>query len=139
MTSYQRLAVQAFRSKLIALLLIVSGALSISVAPAATPESEPSTPTSVPLPNSGPIKLVAVPEASPPREGQSPVKWQSKGFIPVAFKANKTFAMLGDLDVFEMRNRLYTVQVRDPGGYVLTDVTNPAEPDYPPGDRGGQL
>jgi hypothetical protein len=130
MASYQRLAVQEFRSMLIALLLIASGALSISVATAATPESEPSTPTSVPLPNSSSIKLVAVPETSPHREVPSPFKWQSKGFIPVAFEANKTFAMLGDLDVFEMRNRLYTVQVRDPGGYVLTDVTNPAEPDY---------
>jgi hypothetical protein len=130
MTSYQRLAVQAFRSMLIALLLIVSDVLSISVAPAATPESEPSIPTSVPLPISGPIKLVAVPEASPPQEVQSPFKLPSKGFIQVAFEANKTTAMLGDLDVFEMHNRLYTVQVRDPGGYVLTDVTNPAEPEY---------
>jgi len=132
MTNYQRLAVHEIRSMLIALLIIVSGALSISVSPAATPSSEPSTdtPTSVPLSDSSPIKLVAVPETPPSREVQSPFTLPSTGFIPVAFQANKTFNKLGDLDIFEMHNRLYTAQVRDPGGYVLTDVTNPTEPDY---------
>ena len=132
MTNCQRLAVQEFRSMLIALLLIVSGTLSISVALAATSASEPSTdtPTSVPLSDSSPIKLIAVPEASQPRHVQSPFTLPSTGFIPVAFQANKTFDKLGDLDVFEMHNRLYTAQVLNPGGYVLTDVTNPTEPDY---------
>ena len=130
MTDYQNLTVQEFRWMLIAVVLIVSSAFPVFDAPAATPESEPSTPTSVPLQNSSPVKLVAVPELSPPLEIQSPFKLPSKGFIQVAFVANKTTAKVGDLDIFEMHNRLYTAQMRDPGGYVLTDVTNPAEPDY---------
>ena len=134
MTNFQSLVVQEYRSMLIALLLIASSAFSVFDAPAATPASEPSTdnptPTSVPWPYSDPVKLVAVPESSPPLEVQSPFKWPSNGFIQVAFVANKTTAKLGDLDVFEMHDRLYAVQRRNPSGFVLTDVTNPAEPDY---------
>jgi hypothetical protein len=38
--------------------------------------------------------------------------------------------VLGDLDVFEMGDRLYVVQSRSPSGFVLTDVTEPAQPIY---------
>jgi len=134
MTNYQNLAVQEFRLMLIALLLIASSAFWVFDAQAATPASEPSTdtstPTSVPLPYSDPVKLVFVPETLPSQEVQSPFKLPAKGFIQVAFVANKTATKLGDLDVFEMHDRLYIAQVRDPGGYILTDVTNPAEPEY---------
>jgi hypothetical protein len=136
MINCQSLVLQKFRSALFALLLLIASGSSVSDAPAATPTSEPSTATptpssaTLPLPYSDPLKLVAIPETSPPRDVQSPFLWPSTGFVPVAFEANKTFAKLGDLDVFEMRDRLYAVQKRNPGGYVLTDVTNPAEPVY---------
>ena len=123
MTNYQRLAVHEIRSMLIMMLLIAFCASSVFAA---------DTPTSklLPLPYSGPFEVVAVPEPSQPRDVQSPFTLPSTGFIPVAFQAAKTFDELGDLDVFGMRDRLYAVQVRNPGAFVLTEVTNPAQPVY---------
>jgi len=123
MTNYQSLMLQEFRSMLIMLLLIAFCASSVFAA---------DTPTSMllPLPYSGPFEVVAVPEPSQPRDVQSPFKLPSTGFIPVAFQAAKTFDELGDLDVFEMRDRLYAVQVQNPGAFVLTEITNPAQPRY---------
>ncbi len=123
MTNYQRLAVHEIRSMLIMLLLIAFCASSVFAAD--TPTSK-----SLPLPYSGPFEVVAVPEPSQPRDVQSPFTLPSTGFIPVAFQAAKTFDELGDLDVFGMRDRLYAVQVRNPGAFVLTEVTNPAQPVY---------
>ncbi len=107
MTNYQRLAVHEIRSMLIMLLLIAFCAPSVFAAD--TPTS-----MSLPLPYSGPFEVVAVPEPSQPRDVQSPFTLPSTGFIPVAFQAAKSFDELGDLDIFEMRERLYAVQVQTP-------------------------
>ncbi len=121
MTNCRSLVLENFSLILVVLLYIVRGASSVSAA---------TTPTSMllPLPYSGPFEVVAVLKPSQPRDVQTPFTLVSTGFIPVAFQANKSFDELGDLDIFEMRDRLYAVQVQNPGAYVLTEVTNPVQP-----------
>lgn len=97
------------------------------------PETAPPSPlesTKLPPPYSGPSSLVAIPEPPVQIDRKSPLSLPSAGFIPLAFVSNANGARLGDLDVFEMGDRLYAVQVRDPGGYVLTEVTDPGHPAY---------
>lgn len=86
------------------------------------------TPVPLPLPYDGPFELAAAPDPSSPRDVQAPFSLPSVGFIQLAFVANKSSARLGELDVFEMGDRVYVVQRRNPSGYALTDVTEPAQP-----------
>ncbi len=123
MTNCRSLLLEIFSLILVVLLFIVCSASSVSA-------TSTSTSVLLPLPYSGPFEVVAVPEPSQPRDVQSPFTLPSTGFIPMAFQANKTLDELGDLDVFGMRDRLYAVQVRNPGAFVLTEVTNPAQPLY---------
>lgn len=90
------------------------------------------TPTSVPLPPpyGGPFELAPVPDPASPRDVQSPLTLASAGFIPVAFVPNTSSAQLVDLDVFELGDRVYVAQRRNPSGYLLMDVTVPAHPIY---------
>ncbi len=105
-----------------------------------TPIAEPVLPTvtpmQLPLPYSGALELAEAPD--PPRSGdlESPFALPSAGFTPLAFVANRSFVELAEVDVFEMGERLYAVQRQNalhkqsPGGYVLMDVTDPAQPVY---------
>ena len=88
------------------------------------------TPVPLSLPESGPFELVAVPDASTQLEISSRLTAPSAGFVPLAFVANKSRGELGDVDVFEMGGRLYAAIVRNPGGYMLVDVTDPTQPTY---------